>query len=170
MGTTADQGKAETASSPRLSILRNSLEKKEKELDERFGNHFRDVKRANGQPLNDKRNGGQTLRRWEKQGAAIRSQIESVEKTKAAIEREESTLSHVDSVEIPEALRQAIAAGELKQWRKHPRFFFVVGVDNGRIAWDEKTKTLGHRYLSQVPKEQYPKFRDTYNNLRRLVS
>lgn len=77
---------------------------------------------------------------------------------------------HVESVDLPQAIRDAIDAGEITQWRKHPRMFFVVGVDRGRIAWDEKAKTLGHRYLSEVPKEQYPKFRDAYNKLRRLIS
>jgi len=159
-----------SASSPRLLILRKSLEKKENEQSRKLEEHFADVKRANGQPLNDKRNGAATLNRWEKQNAALRNQEQSIERTKAAIEREEMKISRVASVDIPKAIRDAIDAGEITQWRKHPRMFFVVGVDRGRIAWDEETKTLGHRYLSEVPKEQYPIFRDAYNKLRRLIS
>lgn len=159
-----------SASSPRLLILRQSLEKKEKEQSRKLDEHFADVKRANGQPLNDKRNGAVTLNRWEKQNKSLRNQEESIERTKAAIEREEMKINHVESVDLPQAIRDAIDAGEITQWRKHPRMFFVVGVDRGRIAWDEKTKTLGHRYLSDVPKEQYPIFRDAYNKLRRLTS
>jgi hypothetical protein len=159
-----------SASSPRLLILRQSLEKKEKEQSRKLEEHFADVKRANGQPLNDKRNGAATLNRWEKQNVALRNQEESIERTKAAIEREEMKISHAESVDLPQAIRDAIDAGEITQWRKHPRMFFVVGVDRGRIVWNEETKTLGHRYLSEVSKEQYPIFRDAYNKLRRLTS
>ena len=53
--------------SNRLEILKNSLEKKEQQLEKRFDDHFADVKRANGQPLNDKRNGQATMNRWERQ-------------------------------------------------------------------------------------------------------
>lgn len=168
-GAGSDCPEASCSASPRLLILRESLEKKEKEQSRKLDAHFADVKRANGQPLNDKRNGAATLNRWEKQNAALRNQEESIERTKAAIEREEMKISHVESVRLPQAIRDAIDAGEITQWSKHPRMFFVVGVDRGRIAWNEKTKTLGHRYLSEVPKEQYHKFRDAYNKLRRLV-
>ena len=50
----------------KLVILKNSLEKKNKILDQRFDTYFGDVKRGNGQPMNDKRNGVSTLRRWVK--------------------------------------------------------------------------------------------------------
>jgi hypothetical protein len=173
-GTTEDflpsGGATCSASSPRLLILRQSLEKKQKKQSRKLDEHFADVKRANGQPLNDKRNGAATLNRWERQNVALRNQEESIKRTKSAIEREEMKTSHVESVDLPQAIRDAIASGEITQWRKHPRMFFVVGVDRGRIAWDEKTKTIGHRYLSEVPKEQYPIFRYVYNKLRRLVS
>ena len=159
-----------SASSPRLLILRKSIEKKEKEQYQRLDQHFADVKRANGQPLNDKRNGATTLNRWERQNASLRKVEESIGRTKAAIAREEATINHVNSLELPEAIRQAIDAGEITQWRKNPRMFFVVGVARGRIVWDVKTNTLGHRYLSNVSKDQYPKFRDAYNTLRRLIS
>lgn len=152
--------------SNRLSILRASLAKKEAELTDRFDKHFGDVKSTNGQPLNDKRNGAATLTRWEKQNAGIRNQQESIEKTKAAIEREEHKIIHVQSVEIPAAIQKELDAGNLTQWRKHPNTFFVTGVDRARIVWDTEEKVLKHRYLSEIAKDQYPKFRDAFNGLR----
>lgn len=154
----------------RLSILRKSLVKKEAELSSRFDNHFKDVKRANGQPLNDKRNGAATLSRWEKQNAGIRNQQESIQKTKDAIEREQNKIAHVESVEIPAAIQKEIEAGNLTQWRRHPNTFFVTGVDRARIVWDTEEKILKHRYLSEITKEQYPKFRDTFNGLRAALA
>ena len=47
--------------SKRLEILQNSLQKKEAILEQKFDNHFSDVKSGNGQPMNDKRNGRATL-------------------------------------------------------------------------------------------------------------
>ena len=155
---------------PRLQILLQSLEKKENEFSSRLDDHFADVKKANGQPLNDKRNGAATLNRWEKQNAALRNQEKSIERTKAAIEREEMKISHVESVDLPQAIRDAIDAGEIIQWRKHPRMFFVVGVDRGRITWNEEKKTIGHRYLSEIPKDHYPIFRDVYNKIRNSLN
>jgi len=160
--------KTETESaSPRLEVLLNSLEKKEQEQSRRFDAHFADVSRANGQPLNDKRNGRATLTRWGKKDVSLRNHAESIEKTKAAIEREKGKIQHVNSVDLPAAITQALDAGEITQWRKNPRMFFVVGVDRGRICWDVKTQTLGHRYLSDVLKDQYPQFRDTFNKIRK---
>ncbi len=156
--------------SPRLSVLLGSLEKKENELSRKLDEHFADVKKANGQPLNDKRNGRATLNRWEKQNDSLRRHQESIERTKNAIEREKGKINNAESVELPQAIRDAVKAGEITQWRKHPRMFFVVGVDRGRIAWNEETHTLSHRYLSEVPKDQYPIFRDIYNKIRQSVN
>lgn len=50
----------------RLTILEDSLVKKEAEFQRRLDAHFADVKRGNGQPMNDKRNGQATLNRWDK--------------------------------------------------------------------------------------------------------
>ena len=72
----------------RLEVLKASLVKKEAELDRRMQAHFDTVKEANGQPLNDKRNGQATLNKWEKQNDAIRNQQAEIEKTKRAIEFE----------------------------------------------------------------------------------
>ena len=117
----------------RLNILENSLEKKEAELQKRFDNHFSDVKRANGQPMNDKRNGSATFNRWEKQNQAIRNQQESIEKTKIAIEKEKSKILNVESQSIPNELQELINNGKITQWRKYPSRFFVVGVEKARL-------------------------------------
>lgn len=51
--------------SRKLNILSESLSKKEKILNEKLQNHFDTVAQANGQPLNDKRNGYKTLAKYE---------------------------------------------------------------------------------------------------------
>lgn len=43
----------EVKSSKRLEILKRSLEKKQSEFDNKLNSHISDVKRANGQPMND---------------------------------------------------------------------------------------------------------------------
>ena len=53
--------------SRRLEILKASLAKKQTLFDQRLQQHFDTVKEANGQPLNDKRNGRVTLNKWDKQ-------------------------------------------------------------------------------------------------------
>ena len=72
----------------RLEILENSLIKKQEKFDTKLSEHFADVKSANGQPLNDKRNGHVTLNRWEKQNASLLNCEKEIEKTKEAIEKE----------------------------------------------------------------------------------
>ena len=47
--------------------------------------------------------------------------------------------------------------------------FFVQGVDKARIILDEENGTIGHRYATALTPEQYPKFRDTFNNLRQQL-
>ena len=83
--------------SKRLEILKRSLEKKQAEFDNKLSNHIADVKRANGQPLNDKRNGYVTLNRWERQNDSLRNLQQSIEKTKNAIETEEYKISGVET-------------------------------------------------------------------------
>lgn len=140
----------------RIEILKKSLEKKEAILDRRFDSHFADVARANGQPLNDKRNGRATLKRWDKQSDAIRNAQKEIEKTKNAIEREENKIAYVEYVNetLPEYLLKLCAEGVLNQWRRHPNTFFIQGVDKFRYYYDEKTGKLLMKYLSQVPSEQ----------------
>lgn len=149
----------------RLEILKNSLTNKETILNQKIENHFDTVKQANGQPLNDKRNGFKTLEKWEKQSDSIRSTQQSIEKTKLAIEKEEMKIAIVDGFDIPEFLKKFISSGEITQWRKYPNRFFVVGVEKGRIIWNEEKKTLGYSYLKEIPKDQYPKFRDVFNRI-----
>lgn len=153
----------------RLEILEESLRKKEAKQADRFEQHFSEVKKANGQPLNDKRNGAATMKKWDKQSNSLRLHEESIAKTKTAIEKEQSKISNVESVLLPDAIITAIASGEITQWRKHPRMFFVTGVEKARITWDEEAKTIGYRYLADVKKEQYPIFRDVYNKIRKTL-
>ena len=153
--------------SKRLEILKASLAKKEKLFDEKFQEHMGEVKRANGQPLNDKRNGSATLKKWAKQDDALRNQQESIEVTKRAIESEEAKIRKVKNTNIPDFLRPMLESGELIQWRKFPNRFFVRGVDKGRIVWNEKEQVFMHSHTAEVPKEQYPLFRDTFNKINR---
>lgn len=157
----------ENAGSKRLAILQGSLTKKEVDLNRRFDEHFADVRSANGQPLNDKRNGPSTMARWERQSDSIRSSKTGIEKTKRAIEREKNLIDNVNSLELPPAIKTAMESGNITQWRKHPNRFFVKGVEKGRIVYFPETGTIGHHYLMDIPKEQYPLFRDTYNQLRK---
>ena len=152
----------------RLEILKSSLIKKQKLFDDKLDAHLTDVKSANGQPLNDKRNGYVTLNRWEKQEESLRNKLTSIEKTKNAIEREEDKIAHVESFNIPAYLQGFLDSGKIKQWRRHPRFFFVEGVDKARLCVMENGK-IGHRYLSSIEcKEQYAIFRDVHNAIRAL--
>lgn len=165
---TPEETKPELTSN-RLEVLKGSLEKKEKKLDDKFNAHFDDVARANGQPLNDKRNGQATLSRWDKQSDSIRNAQKEIEKTKQAIERETEKIINVSSEKIPGFLSDMVKSGELNQWRKYPNTFFVPGVDKGRIVWNEEGQFLANRYLSEVPKDQYPKFRDVFNKLNAIL-
>ncbi|MFV8993568.1 hypothetical protein ABQ381_26460 [Serratia fonticola] len=153
--------------SKRLEILKTSLTKKEARFNERLQNHFDTVKQANGQPLNDKRNGRATLNKWDKQSDALQTLESSIQRTKASIEREEIKIASASSVSIPAFMQKAMDDGLIIQWRKFPRFFFVNGVKHGRIVLDEKTGLIAHRYLSKVSKEEYPLFRDAFNSLNK---
>ncbi|AHF77938.1 Phage protein [Sodalis praecaptivus] len=151
--------------SKRLEILKASLAKKEARFDERLQNHFDTVAQANGQPLNDKRNGRATLQKWNEQGDGLRTLQDSIKRTTDAIDREETMIAKVGMVDLPAYLQQAIVDGLITQWRKFPRFFFVTGVKHGRIVLDNKTGAIAHRYLSKVTKDEYPTFRDVFNKL-----
>ena len=154
--------------SKKIEILKNSLAKKEQELQRRFDVHFSTVKQANGQPLNDKRNGQATLNKWERQNDAIRTAKESIEKTKRAIEFEDGKIKCVEHVNgyIPKEILALLDTGELIQWRKHPHTFFVAGVDKARIVWLEKTKQVAHKFVSEIKEQkQRTKFVYMYNRL-----
>jgi hypothetical protein len=149
----------------RLEILKASLIKKEALFDVKLQNHIDTVRMANGQPLNDKRNGRATLNKWEKQNDSLRTLKESIQKTKDAIDIEKGKIIDVEAVILPVYIQKAIDDGLITQWRKFPRFFFVVGVEGGRIVLDEKTGTITYRYLNKIPKEQFGTFRDVFNKL-----
>lgn len=161
-------------SSPRLEVLKKSLIKKEQELSRRLDAHFEDVKRTNGQPLNDKRNGSATLNRWERQNNAIRTIKESIEKTKNAIEKEQWKINGVNYQNenfIPKEILELVEKGELIQWRKNPTHFFVPGVDKARIWWDEKRKAVAHKYAHLITEqEQRTKFVRLYNGLNAVLN
>ena len=155
----------------RLEMLKASLVKKEVELDRRMQAHFDTVKEANGQPLNDKRNGQATLNKWEKQNDAIRNQQAEIEKTKRAIESEEGKIAHLSSVAVPSFITDLINAGEITQWRKYPNRFFVVGVDKARIVWLEKDNAFAHQYVKSITdKAQYAIFCEVFNKIKALHS
>src|SRR4028118_664047 len=138
--------------SKRLQILKYSLNKKERVFADKINAHFSDVKRANGQPLNDKRNGRAALDRWERQSDSLCNLQEGIEKTKEAIEREESKISYVERTResLPDEIVKLIDSGELIQWRKHPNTFFVPDVEKARIVWDTKKKQVMQRYSNTL--------------------
>ena len=159
--------------SKKLGTLKKSLDKKEQDFQRRFDAHVASVKEANGQPLNDKRNGQVTLNRWEKQNDAIRRQLESIENTKNAIEREQDKIAGVQHANtfLPTEILELVEKGELIQWRKHPHIFFVAGVEKARIIWDEKKKHVAHKYVTSVTeKEQRSKFARVYNQLNSIFN
>lgn len=154
--------------SPRLAVLQQSLAKKEAAFDAKLKQHFSSVKATNGQPLNDKRNGVATMRKWERQNDSLRTAKEGIERTKSAIERERNTIARTELVAdtLPKAIKDRLADGTLKQWRKHPTTFFVVGVDKARIVVLDR-KTLAYRYLSSITDpDQRRRFARTFNDLR----
>jgi hypothetical protein len=159
--------------SKRLEILKNSLSKKQKRFDDAFENHFDDVKSANGQPLNDKRNGTATLNRWERQNNSLRRLKQEIEKTEQAIDREESKQAWVNIItdELPACIIDRLHNGSLIQWKKHPHIFFVPGVDKARIVYDTDKKIISYNYLSSITcKEQYNKFADAFNTLKKEIN
>ena len=153
----------------RLEILENSLAKKEAELTRRIEVHYDDVMSANGQPLNDKRNGRATLDRWNEQRRMIRKTEESIEKTKQAIDREKDKIAWVDLFTVPAAIRELLDAGVLTQWRKHPNRFFVKGVEKARIVYEDgKVYAMYH---TEIPnQEQYDIFRNVFNPLAKKIA
>lgn len=157
-------------SSKRLEVLQASLARKTAALDQKIAEHFAAVRQANGQPLNDKRNGAATLARWERQNAAIRKLSEGVEKTKAAIERETAAIERTRAVQLPEPIERDIKSGLIAQWRKHPNTFFVSGVDKARLVLLDDGR-LAHRYVTAITDpDQRKTFAQTYNRLSQEVA
>jgi hypothetical protein len=126
------------------------------------------VKEANGQPLNDKRNGQATLNKWERQGNTLRTIEKGIAKTKCAIEREEGLLLEVAASrkQLPQPILDLLGSGAITQWRRHPNRFFVKDIPKARIVWLPKQKTIGYKFLNALDKEQYSAFAKTYNALR----
>lgn len=152
--------------SPRLRVLEKSLAKKQAHFDERLDRHFADVRSANGQPLNDKRNGFATINRWEAQNRSLQALQNGIEVTRHAIERELSAIERVAGVDIPDAIRRGVSDGVLIQWRRHPNTFFVSGVDKARIVLLPDGR-VAHRYVSGIKDAaQHRKFAKVYNDLR----
>jgi hypothetical protein len=157
----------------RLDILKASLEKKQAKFYEKLNEHFADVRSANGQPLNDKKNGASTMKRWDKQNNVLSNMEKEIEKTKMAIEREESKIRCIDCNKdiMPEEIQVLIDNGTLRQWGKYPHIMFVEGVDKARIIWDDKKKLVMHKFVSSITdKEQRKKFAQIYNSLHTSVN
>ena len=156
----------------KLKILKASLIKKEAVLDQRYKTHFTSVAQANGQPLNDKRNGQATLNKWDKQNQAIQNQKESIEKTKRAIEKEEGKIIDTEGAKetFPKIILEMLESGQLIQWRKHPNTFFVEGVDKARIVWDNKKKIIFTRYRNTITEQKVWKlFASAFNKILKEI-
>ncbi|MGL6038131.1 MAG: hypothetical protein ACRC0E_04485 [Soonwooa sp.] len=159
---------SEDEKSKRLQILEASLVKKEAELQRRFEEHFGTWKQTNGQPMNDKRNGGAFFRKTERQNDAIRNLKESIQKTKDAIDREKSTAAYVKGVrsELPKSINSMIDNKSLNQWKKYPNTFFVPGVDKARIIWNKKKNRVEHKFTNTITDaDQRKKFAQIFNSL-----
>lgn len=157
----------------RLDILKSSLEKKQAKFDKKLDEHFADVRSANGQPLNDKRNGYSTMRRWDKQNDSLLNLQKEIEKTKTAIEREECKIGGIarEKESMPKEITDLISNGTLKQWGKYPHIMFVDGVDKARIVWDDKKKVVMHKFTNTLTdKEQRKKFAQVYNSLHATIN
>ena len=155
----------------RLQVLKKSLAKKEKVLADKLDTHFGSVKAANGQPLNDKRDGRATLDKWDKQSESIANQIKEIEKTQNAIEREQAKVNECEEVksELPQILLDLLEQGKITQWRKYPNRFFVVGVEKARMVYDFKTSLISHSYVNQIKdKEQFNVFKELYNHINEV--
>lgn len=150
----------------RLDILKASLDKKTAKLDALIQAHFDTVKQANGQPLNDKRNGHATLNKWQKQNDAIARQQAETEKTKRAIEAEEYKIRKCEAAVYPACFEPLITDGTLVQWRKYPNRFFVRGVDKARIIWDDKKGLLNSYYKAIPNQEQQELFKAVWYRLK----
>jgi len=153
----------------RLEILKNSLDKKENILNQKFDNHFATVKQTNGQPLNDKKNGAKTLNKWEQQNNSIRNQFKEIEKTKKAIEREEFKITCCENVlkDLPDPILKLLENGILTQWRKFPNRFFVKDGGRGRIVWEQKTKKLLCSHVPEIGTNERKNFADCFNQLKK---
>jgi hypothetical protein len=123
-------------------------------------------------PLNDKRNGAATFKRWENQDDGIRNMQAEIEKTKNAIEKEKGLIIGANRAKtgLPSPILKALEDGIITQWRKYPNTFFVKGVEKARIVWDEKKQDLSHKYTSQITEsDQWKLFAKTFNEMKKAI-
>lgn len=154
--------------SKKLEILKASLIKKEAMFNQKFNNHIATLMQANGQPLNDKRNGMSTFKKWETQNNSLNSLQLEIEKTKQAIKNEIAKTKNTERVLniLPTEIVKLIENEILIQWKKYPHIFFVKEVEKARIIWNDRKRNVGHKYFNLVIDiEQRKKFADVYNNL-----
>lgn len=152
----------------RLEILEGSLKKKQQLFEDKLQKHFDTVRRSNGQPLNDKRNGRATLDKWDRQNDSLRNLQDSIKKTEDSIEREKAKIEAVARAKevLPTSMLTLIESGELIQWRKYPNICFVAGVEKARIGWDAKKKVVYHKFSNWIKnQEQWARFREVFNRL-----
>lgn len=158
----------------RLEILEASLIKKQAIFDRKIDNHFATVKQANGQPLNDKRNGAATLREWDRQNYGLRRLKQGMERTANAIEIEKARIADCEAMaeSLPSIILEMLSAGELTQWRKHPNRFFVPEVEKARIIWNEKEGGyVSHKYLGSITDAtQRKKFAQVFNRIFQVTN
>jgi len=162
----------------RLEVLKKSLIKKQKILESKIDNHHADAKSANGQPMNDKRNGGVTLKRWQTQQDSIFSQYDDIEITKNAIEKEQQKIDGMNAArsEFPDVILNLLESGEITQWCKYPHIFFVKGVKKARIIFRSETdmyhkRGVYHKYTSQIPtSEQIDSFGKIFNQIAEVMN
>lgn len=152
----------------KLEILKASLEKKQNEFDVQLSKHMDDVRGAQGEPMSGHARGDLVLKRWDKQNNSLKTLDKSIERTKAAIEREEYKIANIEATneEIPDLFLDLCKEGLLNQWRKYPNIFFVVGVDKARIGWDTKKKIPYHKFYKEIQsKDEQENFRLIWNKI-----
>ena len=150
----------------RLEILEKSLAKKEAEFDRRIEEHFATVGLANGQPLNDKRNGRAVMARWDRQSDMIRKTKEDIEKTKTAIETEKNKIAWVECFNAPPAIQELLDTGVLIQCRKQFNRFFVKGVEKASLIYEDGKLLMS--FFKDIPnKKQLNIFRKVCNELQK---
>ncbi len=166
----------------RLEILQNSLINKKANLDVFFEDLYSHQRLTNGQPMNDKRNGGTWFKRHDQLNNKIANQFKEIEKTENAIEREQSKIDNYSDIEkdLPQPILDLIQSGTLVQWKRYPNTFFIQGLDTVRLVYDKKVmktkikETLFNRYQNEFKKncsrEQWLKFVKIWNELYPLIN
>jgi len=125
---------------------------------------------ANGQPMNDKRNGRAFFNKIEQQNYTIRNLKDSIKITERAINREQGKVFNVKEVSktLPAILKKMIKSGKITQWRKHPTFFFVNGVKKARIHL--KDGKVYYRYGSYITTKKDAKlFSEIYLKIKKGI-